>query len=404
MFNIDYDEFHSLTVYIPTLKQTGFWVTYQTIITCAHGSDVVINKGANIDIMQNDMTFATEVTHVDTDNDILILKARNNLDPSINIIPLGKDVMPRDQLYSWGYTNRHSDGGESLGVEMEGWSRAPYLLKLSKGMVEPGMSGSPLYSYRTNTIVGMIRATRDRNAPSGGRAVPSSTIIDECENEGIFSTSNLDPSIVLKSDIPTILGMFESAYESAKPILPIEKELLMGNIEQWTEADDMLDELQRHNRHDETRRESVYRWYKQNPRTLRFIVSKDGDSYQRVGVTSILPLHADSYRSYRAGLTREFDFSERDIVQASDGGKSSWLCFQSFAISSKFTRQTRKQLRQSFISHVDEMSLGSRKPRIIAEIGTNAGLIEAKSFGLKYVGLSADRRPLFEIDTESTQV
>lgn len=95
---------------------------------------------------------------------------------------------------------------------------------------------------------------------------------------------------------------------------------------------------------------------------------------------------------------REFDLTQSDLVGSDEGGKSSWLCFQSFALSVRGGRRAEEALRKSIEEHIVRLAAGSRPPRAIAEIGTKAGLREARYFGMSFSGLSADKRPLFELD------
>jgi hypothetical protein len=109
-------------------------------------------------------------------------------------------------------------------------------------------------------------------------------------------------------------------------------------------------------------------------------------------------LKARSYQDYRAGRCREFDISGSDIEFTEEN--RTWLCFQSFAISHAGSGAAHRALRRSIFDHVSEIAADDTLPRVIAEIGTDAGLVEARHFGMSYCGPSAMGRPLFEIDME----
>ncbi|MFH1893674.1 MAG: serine protease [Candidatus Zixiibacteriota bacterium] len=394
----DYDAFHAITVSIPSLRQTGFWVHPAYVITCAHGSANPMKEGDQLDVRCGELLLKASVVRFDKAADLILLTIPDHDPPPL--FQLCKEVRPHDAVYSWGYTERNLEGGESLVAEIEGWSRSPFLLKLSKGMVKPGMSGAPLYSYRKESIVGMVSISRDRNAPSGGRAVAASTIMEVCGQLLEGSAADVDPSEVLEEDLSTVIGMFESAYESATPTIPVDRQILRAENVNWRDGEIMASTLRTIlERHNEDRRDAVYKWFKANPQCLRFIVLEDESGVRRIGVTCVLPLRRNSFQIYRSGKLREFHFSDQDIVPTHEGGASPWLCFQSFAVSARYTRKTRKAVRAAFEMHVSKMTPASRLPIVIAEVGTKAGLAEAKHFGMKFIEkLSADDRPLFQLN------
>lgn len=391
-----YDTLHALTprVYSDDASQTGFWVNEGSAVTCAHGFPDH-RPGDCLRIDTCGRTASATIKRVDAANDIMLLAT--HLESGERPLPLSKDVLPGDSLYSWGYTQRNPKG-ESVTLEMEGWSRDPHLLKLKAGMVEPGMSGAPLYSTRVRAIIGMLKVTRDRNAPSGGRAVPISTILEVCELPYHGSETGIDAAAVAMDDVPTILGVFESAYESTRPRAAVERSLLASDDEEWPEEVEMRVALRDLEEHASRRRDAIVQWYRANPKCMRFIVLNSATGPRRVGATCVLPLHQRSYNVYRGGGISEFDLSSADIVPLEKGGKSAWLCFQSFGLSARATSGTLRALREGIQAHVLEMASDARLPRVIAEVGTKTGLREAKHFGMAFSGVSADKRPLFEVD------
>jgi hypothetical protein len=375
--------------------QTGFWVDRSLIVTCAHGfagsdpgDQMATEWGTELEPVE------ATVELVDMESDVMLLSVPDAI--AHPLLPLSEDVVPHDALYGWGYTARQREG-ESLTTEVEGWSRAPYLLKTKGGLVDYGMSGAPLYSMRAGAIVAMVRISRDVIAPTGSRAILTATIKEICQ----IHDAECDPGLVKvhPDNLPTILGIFASAYASTRPIAPVDRALF--GFDDLPELSEMQGALLDFEGHDSRREEAVREWYSVEPRCLRFVVLHEGERSRRVGATCVLPLKARSYQDYRAGRRREFDISGSDI--ASTDEDRVWLCFQSFAISHAGSSAAHRALRRSIFDHVIDVATASTLPRVIAEIGTDAGLVEARYFGMSYCGPSAMGRPLFELDTKQDE-
>lgn len=387
-----YAPLHAITVRVFDGKssQSGFFLTQGLIVTCAHGFRDQ-EEGDELSVSWGDKTTSARLIKADRHNDLFLLDVPAQL--AVRPVSLSTDVEVGEGLYSWGFTERCPDG-ESVTLEMEGWGRSPLHLKLKEGMVEPGMSGAALYSPSRKSIVGMLRRSRDIDAPSGGRAVPSHTILDLSNALGVGP----DPSQVLEQDVVTVLAIFKAAYESTRPIAPIEPGLLEVKLDGWPKGWGVLQTLNDQSAHDEKRRDAVLRWYRKNPRCLRFVIGKWQDRTERIGATCVLPLRPQSFHSYAGGRIREFDLGEGDIVSAEEGSVSPWLCFQSFALSAVVTRECPGALRSAIVAHVLEMADKTREVTVVAELGTTAGAREAAHFGMRpMVCTSADGRPLFDI-------
>lgn len=373
--------------------QTGFWVGRSSIVTCAHGfSEYAEGDHLSIEWGEDLAIGDGRVAMIDFESDVMVLSTPDITDHPL--LPLSADVAPPDALYGWGYTARFRDG-ESLTTEVEGWSRDPYLLKTKSGLVDRGMSGAPLYSLRVDAIVGMLRISRDISAPTGGRAILAATIQETC-GLGIDSQR---PEEVRAADLANILGIFESAYAATRPVAPVDRALF--GLEDTPELRDMRGALLDFEGHDARREEAIRAWHSVEPLCLRFVVLDEGERLRRIGATCVLPLKSRSYQDYRAGNRREFDLSASDIE--SDSHDRDWVCFQSFAISHAGSLSAHRALRHSIFDHVMLVSAEKRLPRVIAEIGTNAGLAEAQYFGMSFCGRSAVGRPLFELDMEQDQ-
>jgi hypothetical protein len=395
----DYNSLHGMCVRVrdADVTQSGFWIERNVIASCAHGfpdrragEAVCVEWGSTCD--------QATIMVIDRATDVLLL--RSKLAYEAVRIDLAEDVLPPDQLYAYGYTRRNPEG-ESLTVDMEGWSRAPLLLKLKLGQVERGMSGAPLYSLRTRFIVGMVRVSRDPSAPVGGRAVPAATMKEVAAAAGLFD-SEAPGAKVAPTDLQTILGIFEAAYAATRPIAAVDQAILSGTPQPWLQAEYAKSALGEIIQHDAARRDAVKQWYAVHPGCLRFITSEIDGSSRRIGATCVLPLSQGAYMRYRAGQIREFDLAAHDLTQWSSQ-PTGWLCFQSFAIASQGDEAAHRALRRTIVEHVRAIVHDTPIRAVIAEIGTEAGMREAEYFEMRFRGLSALGRPLFELDGDDAQ-
>ena len=389
-----FEALHDVTVraFRGEVSQTGFWIENGVIVTCAHGF-ADRTEGDEMDVEWRGRTMTAVVDDVDRETDVMLL--RSEPVAGLACLPLGLDVEPPDPLYVWGYTAT-MPRGESLTAEMEGWSRAPFLLKLKQGLVDHGMSGAPVYSLRTGAIVGMMRISRDVTAPTGGRAVLAATILDRRGRLG--GDRHAPASAVSSSDLPMILGIFESAYAATAPVAPVERTLLQVDPREWPDVGDMQAALRGFEDQNERRRAAIREWFAAEPRCLRFVLLAGEGGRHRIGATCVLPLTARAFQDYRAGARHEFDLTAADLETARAGEGSSWLCFQSFAVATAGSARAHAALRETIERHVLDLAGAGRRPRVIAEVGTDAGLVEVRHFGMTYCGQSASGRPLFHID------
>jgi hypothetical protein len=354
-------------------------------------------KGATLKVAWDGKCLEGEVGEVDIDADVMLIAMAASYTESL--ASTSSDVRPGDELYSWVATPRNPEG-ESLTVRSEGWSRAPYLLKLKEGQILPGMSGGPLYSLRVRAVVGMVRRTRDAAQALGGRAVPITTVHEVARAAGILEFAHQTRASVSSEDLPWPLSIFDAAYASTRPIAPVDRSVLSADADEWPELAEMQRALAEIEASEVSREKAVRAWHGRWPECVRFITADPEGNARRIGATCVLPLSMHAYHDFRGGRVAEFDISADDLAGREDK-EINWLCFQSFALATEGGASAHKALREAIVSHVLAMSRGPRLPRVIAEIGTKAGLEEVKYFGMKWCGLSAAKRPLFEIDMET---
>ena len=80
-----------------------------------------------------------------------------------------------DELHAYGYPVEKPQGEPALG-RCEG-TDGRGLIKFRDTVVDHGMSGSPVLNLRTGKVCGMVRATRDKDAPVGGFAIHGRDLI-----------------------------------------------------------------------------------------------------------------------------------------------------------------------------------------------------------------------------------
>jgi hypothetical protein len=380
-------------------KQTGFWYIYDFIFTCCHGFDSV-QVGDTFSILDGVSNFDAVAIGKDESLDILLLKAAAGHSAPVQG-ELAYSASPGDSVDSWVYSERYGKG-ESLSLEVEGWGLDPFHVKLKGGQVSPGMSGAPLVMRGSHRVIGMLRVTRDRDTALGGRAVPSDKLLELASRVTPQTGPLPNPKDVGREEVPLVLGMLEASYQDAKPLTSIQLSSVEDFVSttSWAEGEKALKDLRTIHDINQKRRGAVNIWHVKNRNCLRFVVAGCGVLAKRIGATCVLPLTSKCYFDYVAGVRSEFEIEERHIIGFADGGKSRWLCFQSFGLvqEHRLGKEDLFALRRSIVRHVHFLSdcRHGSGVCVVAEIGTSAGFRQAHHFGMEYRRLSKEGRPLFE--------
>ena len=77
-------------------------------------------------------------------------------------------------------------------LEVDGWEKVDLIhkrIKLKKGQVTAGYSGSPVLNEGTWKVCGIMKATRDKQSDLGGWAIPVEILSSELQN---LIESNID--------------------------------------------------------------------------------------------------------------------------------------------------------------------------------------------------------------------
>lgn len=122
---------------------------------------------------------------------------------------------------------------------------------------------------------------------------------------------------------------------------------------------------------------------------------------QKVGYTCVLPLNKDGYTAYRRGELSDYHFNERHIISPRHLRPPRYLCIQAFALCVRVNRTSAKSLLEGLAYHVSLHVDGilANRPVLIAEAATSSGLRLLERFAFARIGESANRVPLYELDT-----
>jgi Trypsin-like peptidase domain len=175
---------NSSVVRVLTEKRgTGFFVAPGRVLTCAH----VVEKAEDpseptsepIRVEWHGQVSVARVLRFcpKPDPDLALLEVEWLEDSPI--VHLGSGVHIGDSLYTFGY--KGEDGARTpITFEYEGTSIAgtgARTLKVKSGQAEAGLSGSPVLNWRTRSVCGLLRTSRDIRSDLGAGVVPTEAIL-----------------------------------------------------------------------------------------------------------------------------------------------------------------------------------------------------------------------------------
>lgn len=158
---------------------TGFFISPDTILTCAHvirenlanENYEVIIQWQGQDVKCNIIKY-TDIIYPD----LAIIKVPFQ---SPSFFEFTDSLKVMDRLYCYGFS-KEGKGGNSITFEYEGEINKPGIfLKLKGGQAESGFSGSPVFCVKSKKVVGVLKHSRDIDTDLGGHAIPTNTIFDE---------------------------------------------------------------------------------------------------------------------------------------------------------------------------------------------------------------------------------
>jgi hypothetical protein len=175
------DQLRELTVHVVAGASvgSGFFVGPGLVLTCAHVLRSV-TSGTTLKVVWKGQSYSADVRKMQPEccdpgvavlPDIALLAISMRDHPRAEI---GDECAPGQDVYAYGYPAAKPDGDPLLG-RCEG-TDGRGLLKFRDTMVDHGMSGAPLLNRCTGTVCGMVKATRDKDWPVGGFAVPGDVL------------------------------------------------------------------------------------------------------------------------------------------------------------------------------------------------------------------------------------
>ncbi len=159
---------------------TGFFVAAGLILTCAHGVKTETSNLIKIYWKEKDQEYPAEVWDFSKTFDLAILKLTSEVELEHPCVTFDSAKLETNiLLYSFGYSSSYFKGDDfTCNYEGSGTKKDDSTLhKLKKGQFEEGFSGSPLVSFSTGNVCGVVCISRHENTDLGGRAVPTETVL-----------------------------------------------------------------------------------------------------------------------------------------------------------------------------------------------------------------------------------
>jgi uncharacterized protein YjbI with pentapeptide repeats len=160
---------------------TGFFVSPQLILTCAHVAKMIEYESASKILLNNEEEFF-EVTNSSVNFfksvDLALIKLPPHRLTNTPCVYLDEDLEVGDKLYLFGYPDKDYPKGCPVTANNEGFTGDEELphIKFKLAQIRPGMSGSPLLNLRTGKVCGVVQSTRDRSSDLGGIGIPTKII------------------------------------------------------------------------------------------------------------------------------------------------------------------------------------------------------------------------------------
>jgi hypothetical protein len=182
----DFEALNNATTRIETAdgSGTGFFVAPQRLLTCAHvvssieikSAVVVVWKGTRHQgILTRKLPNTNEKTG--TFPDIAEIEVSISDHPIVRIVD---DYRPQDPVYVYGYSDKNPEGvSVTAGIDGSahfGKGGDEELFAFKNGQFRPGLSGSPIYNFRTQAVCGMVKRSRNLDTDLGGHGVRAEVI------------------------------------------------------------------------------------------------------------------------------------------------------------------------------------------------------------------------------------
>ena len=154
---------------------SGFFVAPNHVVTCAHVVEGIDADGPACSALLAVSDVAGRNYRVEKiadawdDPDVAVLRVSGEPDHDCALLIGG--VNSYDELLTFAYPERRPEG-VARQFTAEGATGDGRHHALSRGHVQPGMSGAPVLNRRTGGVCGVLRLTRDARQDLGGYAIP----------------------------------------------------------------------------------------------------------------------------------------------------------------------------------------------------------------------------------------
>ncbi len=162
------EQLHNATVKLHIARSgiygSGFFVTPDLILTCAHVVQTASTQHLQIAVTWGKTDFDAEVVNI-TSTDYPNLALLKLTTPSQHPwLPLDADVKVNDPLYAYGYPVHYPHGASATFTYEKKTEASNILLKFHGDEIRPGFSGAPLLNLRTGKVCAVVCVSLGRYA------------------------------------------------------------------------------------------------------------------------------------------------------------------------------------------------------------------------------------------------
>lgn len=186
---------------------SGFLVAPNLLLTCAHVIKNYRDQPLSVYLGDQEEGYPVEVEFYSEDDGFDVALLRLDRELEFLQIALTANLETDDRLYVWGFPDNYPQGDPDTFTYIG--SDGKDLLKFKEGLVRPGLSGSPLWNQRSQTICGMVLISRDRNQELGGRGLSMAAIFERLPQLKSFHQPKVNPFVPTAGAIEQRADLFD---------------------------------------------------------------------------------------------------------------------------------------------------------------------------------------------------